>query len=251
MIKNAAAAAAIIAAIAAECAFAELAAIPAGSFNRGSADGRPDEAPVRTIRMSGFAMMAREVTEGEYRACVDAGRCAPAHYDDGRCLIWSGRGFRRVTVPPHLRGDDFPVVCVTWQEARGYCASVGMRLPTEAQWEYAALGGSSSARYSWGNAAPDKSRCALSAPRAAGSFAPNGYGLYDMTGNVWEWTADFYVADYYEHADAADPKGPDAGYYRVIRGGGWYSGQNELRVRNRHWFSASSAEASVGFRCVK
>jgi len=125
-----------------------------------------------------------------------------------------------------------------------------MRLPTEAQWEYAALGGGEG-RYSWGNASPDGNRCALSAPQPVGSFAPNGYGLYDMTGNVWEWTADFYAADGYENSDDADPKGPDAGYYRVVRGGGWYSGPGELRVRNRHWFSANGAEASVGFRCVK
>jgi len=229
----------------------ETVAVPAGTFNRGSADGEPDEAPVRAVEMSGFAMTRREVTEAQYRRCVDAGKCAPAHYDDGRCLIWSGRGFRHITVPAQLRGDNLPVVCVTWQEARAYCASVGMRLPTEAQWEYAALGGAKSARYSWGGAAPDGSRCGLAAPKPVGSFPPNGYGLHDMTGNVWEWTADFYVADYYANSETVNPKGPDAGYYRVIRGGGWYSGPAELRVQNRHWFSANSAEASVGFRCVK
>jgi formylglycine-generating enzyme required for sulfatase activity len=125
-----------------------------------------------------------------------------------------------------------------------------MRLPTEAQWEYAALGGAKG-RYSWGDAPPDGNRCARNVPRAVGGFAPNGYGLYDMTGNVWEWTADFYAVDAYENSADADPKGPDVGYYRVIRGGGWYSGPNELRVRNRHWFAPGSAEVSVGFRCVK
>jgi formylglycine-generating enzyme required for sulfatase activity len=72
-----------------------------------------------------------------------------------------------------------------------------------------------------------------------------------MAGNVWEWTADFYAADYYAVSESANPKGPDAGYYRVIRGGGFYSGPAELRVQNRHWFSAGSAEVSLGFRCVK
>ena len=225
--------------------------VPAGVFNRGSADGKPDEAPVRAIEMSGFAVTRREVTEAEYERCVDAGKCAPAHYDDGKCLIWAGSGFRRVTVPAHLRGGGLPVVCVTWQQARAYCASVGMRLPTEAQWEYAALGGAKSARYSWGNDAPGGGRCGLAALKPAGSFPPNGYGLHDMTGNAWEWTADFYAADYYANSEAANPKGPDAGYYRVVRGGGWYSGPPELRVQNRHWFSANSAEVSVGFRCVK
>jgi formylglycine-generating enzyme required for sulfatase activity len=228
-----------------------LVRIPAGSFNRGSTDGKPDETPVRAIEMSGFGMMARLVTEAQYQRCVGSGRCTPARYDDGACLVWSGRGFNKVTVPKELRGENLPAVCVTWQQARAYCASVGMRLPTEAEWEYAVLGGQRTAKYSWGNNAPDRSRCALSKLHPVGSFAPNGYGLYDMTGNAWEWTADFYVADHYETSEAVNPKGPSAGYYRVIRGGGWYSGPNELRVQNRHWFSANSAEVSVGFRCVK
>jgi len=233
------------------CAQDGIVQVPAGSFARGSNDGKADERPVRTLQMPSFGMMAREVTEGQYKRCVDAGRCTPAHYDDGRCLVWAGRGFQYVTVPQHLRGENLPVVCVTWQQARAYCASVGMRLPTEAQWEYAALGGSPGAQYSWGNSRPDGSRCALGGTKPVGSFAPNRYGLYDMTGNVWEWTADFYVADYYETAEGANPRGPGAGYYRVIRGGGWYSGPAELRIQNRHWFAPTFAEVSVGFRCVK
>jgi formylglycine-generating enzyme required for sulfatase activity len=72
-----------------------------------------------------------------------------------------------------------------------------------------------------------------------------------MTGNAWEWMADFYAVDHYETSEAVNPRGPVAGYYRVIRGGGWYSGPNELRVQNRHWFAPVSAEVSVGFRCVR
>jgi formylglycine-generating enzyme required for sulfatase activity len=228
-----------------------LARVPAGSFARGSNDGKEDERPVRTIEMAAFSIMPKEVTEAQYRKCADAGRCTPAHYDDGKCLVWNGRAFAKVTVPPNLRGDDLPVVCVTWQQAREYCAGAGMRLPTEAQWEYAARGGSQNAKYPWGNDAPSQNRCALSSLKPVGSFAPNGYGLHDMTGNAWEWAADFYAADYYENSEAANPKGPDAGYYRVIRGGGWYSGPSELRASNRHWFAAGSAEVSVGFRCVR
>jgi formylglycine-generating enzyme required for sulfatase activity len=227
-----------------------LVTIPAGVFNRGSADGEVDERPVRSIQMSSFGMMARPVTEAQYQKCVDAGKCSPARYNDGGCMVWAGRGFQKVVVPKELRGDNLPVACVTWQQARAYCASVGMRLPTEAQWEYAALGGAA-ARYSWGNAQPDRSRCALSKLHPVGSFAPNRYGLYDMTGNVWEWTSDFYAADHYITSEDVNPRGPVAGYYRVIRGGGFYSGPNELRVQNRHWFAPQSAEVSVGFRCVR
>lgn len=225
--------------------------VPGGKFTRGGNDGKADEKPVKEIEISAFNMMSKEVTEAQYQKCVDAGRCRPAHYDDGKCLQWTGKEFRNVTVPRQFRGSNLPVVCVSWLEARDYCASVGMKLPTEAQWEYAALGGAASARYSWGNSAPDKSRCAVSSLHNTGSFAPNGYGLYDMTGNAWEWTADFYEQDYYSYSESADPKGPNAGFYRVIRGGGFYSGPAELRIQNRHWFSPNFAEVSVGFRCAR
>lgn len=230
---------------------ANMVRVPGGTFQRGSANGDDDERPVRTIRMSSFSMMATPVTEAQYQQCVNSGRCTPANYDNGRCLVWGGRGFRRVNVPQNLRGDNLPVVCVTWQQARAYCASQSMRLPTEAQWEYAALGGASSARYSWGNAAPSNANCALGQPRPVGSFSPNGYGLYDMTGNVWEWTADFYAADHYETSGDADPAGPAAGYYRVIRGGGFYSRPNDMRIQNRNLFAPNASEVSLGFRCVR
>jgi formylglycine-generating enzyme required for sulfatase activity len=225
--------------------------IPGGKFTRGSTQGKADEKPIREIEISTFSMMTKVVTEAQYQKCVNAGKCKPAHYDDGRCLQWTGTEFINVTVPRQFRGPNLPVVCVNWLQARAYCASIGMRMPSEAQWEYAALGGAKSARYSWGNSAPDKSRCALSSLHNAGSFAPNGYGLYDMTGNVWEWVGDFYEQDYYSYSEAKDPRGPTAGFYRVIRGGGFYSGPNELRIQNRHWFSPNFAEVSVGFRCVR
>ncbi|MDR0306975.1 MAG: formylglycine-generating enzyme family protein [Chitinispirillales bacterium] len=229
----------------------QIVRIPGGTFIRGSNDGEDDERPVRAITVSGFSMMVKEVTEMQYKKCVDAGKCPATHYRDGKCLQWTGREFRGVVVPKEFRGPNLPVVCVTWQHARAYCASVGMKLPTEAQWEYAALGGAQSSRFSWGNSVPDKSRCAMGAPHQVALFAPNGYGLYDMTGNVWEWTADFYDRDSYSYPQDTDPKGPESALYRTIRGGGWYSGVSELRIQNRHWFSPNFAETSLGFRCVR
>jgi formylglycine-generating enzyme required for sulfatase activity len=126
-------------------------------------------------------------------------------------------------------------------------------LPTEAQWEYAALAGKQSA-YSWGNGPADKTRCAQPAegkPRAVGSGPPNAWQLYDMTGNVWEWTRDRYHRDYYSFIADQDPRAPDAGQFCAIRGGGWYSGPQQLRVKNRHWFPPENSEVSIGFRCVK
>lgn len=231
---------------------AGLIGIPGGSFLRGSSEGLEDEQPVNTVRVSSFSIMAREVSTAQYNRCVFAGKCTPAHYDDGKCIQWTGRNFEKVILPEKYQHPDYPVVCVTWLQARAYCSYVGMKLPTEAQWEYAARAGANS-RYAWGNAVADQNRCVVSggSPRAVGSFPPNSFGLFDMTGNVWEWTADYYEKDYYSHSEREDPKGPEAGLYRVIRGGGWYSGAEELRASNRHWFSPSFAEVSVGFRCAR
>jgi formylglycine-generating enzyme required for sulfatase activity len=144
-------------------------------------------------------------------------------------------------------------VCVTWFQAQQYCRSIGKKLPTEAQWEYAALAARES-DYSWGNQRPDAEHCAQpseNGPKPVGSFAPNPWGLYDMTGNAWEWVQDHYQPDYYSTSEPADPQGPDVGQYRVIRGGGWYSTALQLRVRNRHWFEPNFGEVSIGFRCAK
>lgn len=227
--------------------------IPSGTFEMGSNDGPEDEQPVRTAEISSFSMHSREVTVAMYQRCVGRGRCTPAHYDDGKCLQWNGKRFIPVIVPEKYRGDDYPVVCVTWHQAAAYCNSVGMKLPTEAQWEYAAKAGSN-ARYSWGDEQPGPHNCNAvngSGPVPVASYRPNAWGLYDMTGNVWEWTSDYYEKDRYSHSENNNPAGPNAGIYRAVRGGGWYSGPSRLRITNRHWFSPSHAEASIGFRCIR
>ncbi|MDG5813844.1 SUMF1/EgtB/PvdO family nonheme iron enzyme [Chitinispirillales bacterium ANBcel5] len=230
---------------------AQLVTIPAGSFQIGSENGSSDERPVRSLRMDSFGMHATEVTYSMYQECVDQGRCTPAHYDDGNCLQWDGRQFNTVIVPQQFRGDDYPVICVTWQQARAFCHSLGMRLPTEAQWEYAARAGGNQ---QFANQLPGQGNCSpgnSKGPQRVGSCEPNRWGLYDMTGNVWEWTSDNYESDAYRNFSDANPTGPRAGLYKSVRGGGWYSEGMQLRITNRHWFSPTFAEASVGFRCVK
>ena len=219
----------------------------------GEKGGEPDETPARRVRVSAFKMDKREVTIAEYDSCVSKGACTAAHYEDGACLIASPPGFVRAWVPTSYRSPDRPVVCVTWSQARAYCRWKGKRLPTEAEWEYAALAGGHGT-YAWGNEPPSSSRCtpiSHRSPKPSGSYAPNRWGLYDMTGNVWEWTDDWYQRDYYSVGDTSDPRGAPVGQYRVIRGGGWYAGPRQLRIKNRQWFSPSSAEVSVGFRCAK
>jgi formylglycine-generating enzyme required for sulfatase activity len=234
-------------------AVAQYADCPQGSFSMGSDKGEADEQPVHKVQLSAFKISTREITDRQYDSCVQSGQCTPAHYDDGKCIQWTGSGFSPVKVPEQFRSPDYPVVCVSWQQALAYCRSKGMTLPTEAQWEYAASGGSSSS-YSWGEALPDSKNCTMSGaqhPSAVGQYPANKWGLSDMTGNVWEWTSDYYTRDAYTASSQTDPKGPDAGLYRVIRGGGWYSDKNLLRTTNRQWFTPENAEVSIGFRCVR
>ncbi len=233
--------------------YSQMVSVPGGSFTRGDDNGEKDEAPSRIITISPFKIDAREVSYAMYDSCVKRGACTPAHYDDGKCYIWTSSGIRKVRVPLAYRSQDFPVVCVSWRQARQYCRSKGKKLPTEAQWEYAALAGSRK-KYSWGDQSPTSSHCTRSSnnkPKPPGSFKPNGRGIYDMTGNVWEWTRDRYSGDHYEISTDKDPSGPPVGRYRSIRGGGWYSTARQLRIKNRQWFVPESGEVSIGIRCVK
>lgn len=227
--------------------------VPGGSFTMGSANGADDERPEHLVTLSSFNADKTEVTEAAYEACVQSGRCTPAHYTDGKCKAWKDGAFVNVQVPWERRGPDIPVVCVTWYQADAYCRSHGKKLPTEAQWEYAASSGKKQ-EFSWGNDSPDDSRCAQPSngkPDKACSHAVNGFNLCDMTGNVWEWTNDYYARDYYTWSESIDPSGPEVGLYRVIRGGGWYSNGSQLRVRNRNWSVPDYADVSLGFRCVQ
>ena len=219
----------------------------------GSLGQDPDEQPAHPVTLNPYIIDKYEVSTEQYAQCVQQHKCTPAHYDDGACTIWDGKAFLRVTVPKALRSPKSPVVCVSWRQAQEYCLAQGKRLPTEAQWEHAAKGGRGNA-YSWGDQTPSAATCTQAvnrAPKPCGSFTANGYGLFDMTGNVWEWTADRYQKDYYAVAESINPTGPPAGLYRVVRGGGWYSNAGQLRITNRHWFEPSYSEVSIGFRCAK
>ncbi|MBD3421527.1 MAG: SUMF1/EgtB/PvdO family nonheme iron enzyme [Chitinivibrionales bacterium] len=234
-------------------AFSQMVRLPEGQFRMGSENGEADESPAHRLTLSSFRIDIYEVSVAQYDSCVKHGACTPAHYTDGTCLLWNGAVFKRIVVPSAYRTADVPVVCVTWQQARRYCRFQGKKLPTEAQWEYAACGGKT-ATYAWGTTLPTKRKCAYAGehkPKPCGSYPPGPAGLYDMTGNVWEWTNDRYQQDFYVQSQSTDPPGPVAGRYRVIRGGGWYSDPAQLRIQNRHWFSPTHAEASIGFRCVR
>jgi formylglycine-generating enzyme len=158
------------------------------------------------------------------------------------------------------------MVNVSWQDANSYCGWAGMRLPTEAEWERAARGGSKEARYGnlddiawWRDNTRNADGDGVDGPRRVGQKQPNAYGLYDMLGNVRQWVADWYGADYYEKGPRQDPQGPPTGSERMIRGASW-SSDSEFYVRVSTRYSSAPTdyrdsrgqvnEIDVGFRCV-
>ena len=238
---------------------ASMAYIPAGEFEMGSNDGDVDETQIFPVSLDAFWMYQSEVTLGMYRKCVAAGVC-------GLSLCDYYPGFVDGDVP-----EIYPVVCVNWEQAQNYCENwAGGELPTEAQWEWAARGGEEGYDFPWGNDnLPSCEKSVVNGvnfgdcfdnqhPIPVNSFYPNGYGLYDMSGNVKEWIFDWY-AEYYTFASLVEnvnPTGPITGTLHVIRGGSWDSELSDLRVTNRSKEIAKdkakgeSFYDDLGFRCV-
>jgi formylglycine-generating enzyme required for sulfatase activity len=155
------------------------------------------------------------------------------------------------TNPSHFKGADLPVDSVTWDEASAFCraALVNGRLPTEAQWEYAARAGSTAGRYG------DLDQIAWYRGNSGGTThpvrkkQPNAWNLHDMLGNVWQWTADWYD-EKYSSAAVNDPRGPAGGQYHALRGGSWYYSPRVVRVSGRYTFEPGGRDNYIGFRCV-
>lgn len=153
-----------------------------------------------------------------------------------------------------FRGANRPMESVSWAIASRYCATVGGRLPTEAEWEYAARGGMEGLRYPWGDEI-SKQEANYAASReegtvSVGSYPPNPVGLSDMAGNVWEWVADWYGKGYYAISPILDPNGPSTGRYRIARGGAWINGPDQLRASHRLPIPAEKRAPDLGFRCA-
>jgi formylglycine-generating enzyme required for sulfatase activity len=223
--------------------------VPAGAFQMGCVpadkDCQPDEKPRHDVKISkGFWMTATEVTSLAYeKFAAKSGHALP----------------QKSKTNPKLIGSDLPVNGVAWQDAADYCSWAGGRLPTEAEWEYAARGRVEDKRYPWG----DKFD-----PKAANSFksdhkrwlelapvrffgAGNGYNLFDMVGNASEWVADYYAASSYQtQGPAVDPQGPASGVERVIRGGSFNDGEKYLRLSARDHRNPAKADNTTGFRCL-
>jgi len=220
----------------------ELVLIPGGEFLMGS-DSEGDHSPVHKVHIDSFYLDRYEVTNAQYlRFCQATGHRLPDFWgmDDFRC------------------GPDYPshpVITVSWYDATVYAEWCGKRLPTEAEWEYAARGGLAGMHYP--NAATlhpsdgNYNRSAKGGPVAVGSYPQNGFGLLDMQGNVVEWVWDFYAPGYYSSSPSVNPQGPEFGRFRVIRGGGWHSGASCNRVYFRNALPPGWVDFNVGFRCAK
>ena len=233
---------------------AKMALIPAGSFEMGDSKDEPEawmkrSLPVHTVELDAFYMDVNEVTMSQFKQFVEESGYA---YEGN----WN-------EVAKYSPTDEHPMIWVTWDNATAYAQWVGKRLPTEAEWEYAARGGLTGKRYPWGdelthddaNYEGTGGRDQWEGPpnggtAPVGSFEPNGYGLYDIAGNAWEWCADWYGANYYTNFPVKNPKGPNTGQYRVLRGGSWHYRSNYLRVAYRNYDLPSDRYSSLGFRCV-
>jgi len=233
---------------------AQMALIPAGRFRMGSEGGESDESPVHTVNLTeAFYMDIYEVTNAAYAACEASGACSAPVVSGSNSLS------RYYDDPTYV---NYPVINVTWDQANEYCAWRGGSLPTEAQWEYAARGGWESMLFPWGDESPvctagvDNGVNYLACESdtvPVGSYAPNGYGLYDMVGNVWEWVADWYQSDYYsiypQDGWPNDSLGPETGESRVLRGGSFNS-LGGIFVADRKSSSPVLGSNNLGFRCV-
>jgi formylglycine-generating enzyme required for sulfatase activity len=273
----------------------EMVWIPAGKITMGAIDGAPDEQPMHDVKVSGFWMDKTEVTNEQFARFVkETGYVTVAEQQaspggwvfmmESAGAKWqqvSGANWRHPDGPASdIRGQEkFPVVQVCWEDAAAFASWAGKRLPTEAEWEYAARGGAVHLPFVWGRdltpgghwfaniwqgpLGANESPADGFADRApVGSFRTNDYGLADMAGNVWEWTADWYRADYYVKSPHKDPPGPNASLdpdepsvpKRVARGGSFLSSETNgagYRPSARKKAAPVFCSSDLGFRCAR
>ena len=240
----------------------------------GSDEGDDDERPAHPVHVDAFYASVHAVTIDQYGEFArETGHGVPAVRELPLVVTAAQESSFRELAAPYVwrRGEppqdraSHPVTLVSHADATAYCrwlsGRIGrlVRLPTEAEWEKAARGGLQAQRYPWGddldasrtNFLPDPSLKRYRATRAVGSYQPNGFDLYDMAGNVWQWVADWYRADAYRAGEDQNPRGPGGGVLRLVRGGSWVTHDvQQLRCAHRHKVPPDTVSYSIGFRVV-
>ncbi|MGQ0696014.1 MAG: formylglycine-generating enzyme family protein [Nitrospiraceae bacterium] len=264
---------------------ARMVLIPAGNFIMGSTEGRADEEPVHQVSLDAFYLDKYEVTnklfqnfvqETGYETTAEKEGLAAGVTSSGEWEMISGASWQKPEGSETIfesNREEHPVVSVSWYDADAYCRWADKRLPTEAEFEYANRAGTRTV-YWWGDGNPSSQRAANIADESAarrfpglpvmtgyddgyertapvGSFNPNPWGLYDITGNVWEWTADWYDEDYYRNGPERNPIGPFRGTYKVLRGGSWHNGPLGVRSTYRRPSQPAYRYDHIGCRCAK
>lgn len=277
-----------------------LVTLSGGAFQMGSAPGegytQDGEEPVHTVQLSPFSIASLVVTNSDFESFVGSTGYVTLAESEGWSFVFGGLlpddfpATRAVAATPwwrqvfgadwrHPEGPqsdisqraDHPVVHVTWDDAQAYCAWSSTRLPTEAEWEYAARGGLERRRFPWGDdlepdgahrmnvfqgAFPNDNTIddGWEATCPADAFQPNGFGLHNMTGNVWEWCSDWFATDAYSTTSRVDPTGPTHGTHRIMRGGSYlchHSYCTRYRVAARSSNTADSCAGNIGFRVAR
>jgi formylglycine-generating enzyme required for sulfatase activity len=232
---------------------AQMVLVPAGEFTMGSAVGAAHEQPEHKVFLDAYYMDMYEVTVGQYAKFLKATGMNPPP-------MWT-----TMDQPHH---QSRPVVNVDWTDANKYCEWAGKRLPSEAEWEKAARG-TDGRIYPWGNDPPDSRKAnygkdkwnnhAALLPVGQLKDGKSPYGIHDLAGNVWEWVNDWYDPDYYATSPSSNPKGPEGGKYKVLRGGSWDFAPENLQSARRDLNVPSSTDYdspayrnfNSGFRCAK
>jgi len=240
--------------------------VPAGCFQMGNTFGDVYymEIPVHEVCVSGFSIGRFDVTRSEFRKFVDeTGYRTDAEKGDG-CYIYENDSWKKESAaswrsPGFAQNDDHPVVCVSWNDSVAYADWLSRqsnrrhRLPTEAEWEYAARSGGKSEKYAGGNDIDDVawySGNSGNRTHPVGQKKPNGLGIFDMSGNVWQWTADRYGENYYRESPRVNPPGPSSGTRRVFRGGSWFYDPRGARATYRDFSVPDYRSSYLGFRLV-
>jgi len=238
----------------------EKVAVAGGTFSMGSTTGNADEEPIHSVTLSNFSISKYEITNAQYTTFMN---------DIVANLNGSFNGVRYLDMGDvdiqisHTGGqfvadagkENSPVIFVSWFGAKAYAEHYGGRLPTEAEWEFAAKGGNNSSGYTYsGSNTIDDVAWYITNSGAAthtvGTKSANELDLYDMSGNVWEWTNDWYDSNYYSSSPSSNPQGPTTGSFRVFRGGSWNNNANFCRVAIRNGSNSIITFNTLGFRPV-